>query len=85
MDSKITLSFDNEVINKAKKFADKHHISLSRLTEYLYDHMTRQPYHNLEEMPLAHWISQLAEGKVEYRTRKRSNKTLKNEFFKSRG
>jgi hypothetical protein len=85
MDAKITLSFDDEVINKAKKFADRHHISLSRLTEYLYDQMTRQPYRNLEDMPLADWINQLAEGKTTYRTRGKNSKSLKQEFFKSRG
>lgn len=31
MDAKITLSFDKEVIGKAKKFADDHNISLSRM------------------------------------------------------
>ncbi|HRH61362.1 MAG TPA: DUF6364 family protein, partial [Chitinophagaceae bacterium] len=36
MDAKITLSFNKEVITEAKKFAESHHMSLSRLTEYLY-------------------------------------------------
>ena len=35
MDAKITLSFDESVINKAKRFASEQNISLSRLTEFL--------------------------------------------------
>jgi hypothetical protein len=34
MDSKITLSFDELVIDKAKKYAAKNNISLSRLTKF---------------------------------------------------
>ena len=40
MDTKITLRFDESVIEDAKKFADKNNISLSRLTEFLYKKMT---------------------------------------------
>jgi hypothetical protein len=35
MDCKITLSFDESVIQKAKKYAANNDISLSRLTEFL--------------------------------------------------
>ena len=35
MDSKITLSFDQQVIEQAKEFAAANNISLSRLTEFL--------------------------------------------------
>ena len=36
MNAKITLSFDEAVISKAKKYADANDISLSRLKEFLY-------------------------------------------------
>lgn len=36
MDTKVTLSFDSDAINVAKKFAAKNNISLSRLTEFFY-------------------------------------------------
>jgi hypothetical protein len=35
MDAKITLSFDETVIKKAKRYAENNNISLSRLTEFL--------------------------------------------------
>lgn len=35
MDSKVTLSFNGEIIGKAKRFAEQNNISLSRLTEFL--------------------------------------------------
>ena len=34
MDTKVTLSFNETVINKAKKYAEKNNISLSRLVEF---------------------------------------------------
>tara|TARA_B110000114_G_C14719871_1_gene248811 strand:+ start:282 stop:413 length:132 start_codon:yes stop_codon:yes gene_type:complete len=35
MDAKLTLSFDEEVIIQAKKYASEQGISMSRLVEYL--------------------------------------------------
>ncbi len=35
MNAKLTLSFNEEVINKAKKYAEENDISLSRLIEFL--------------------------------------------------
>jgi hypothetical protein len=84
MDAKITLSFDEQVIHKAKKFAEANNISLSRLTEYLYSKITHGQYKQLEEIPVAEWVNSLAEGVVEYRTKSRSRKSLKKEYFKSR-
>lgn len=84
MDAKITLSFSEDVIEKAKKFAEAHNISLSRLTEIIYQRMTSASYKNLEELPIADWVSQLAEGEMEYRKRPRSRKSMKSEFYKSR-
>ncbi|HMV09861.1 MAG TPA: DUF6364 family protein [Cyclobacteriaceae bacterium] len=84
MDSKITLSFDEGVIAKAKKFADSQNISLSRLTEFLYRKITSGEYENLESLPVADWVNLLAEGETEYKTKGRSRKTLKREYLKSR-
>ncbi|MBX2896160.1 MAG: hypothetical protein KF763_12000 [Cyclobacteriaceae bacterium] len=83
MDAKITLRFDATVIERAKRFADKQNISLSRLTELLYDKITHQSYASLEDIAVADWVIQVAEGKAEYRTKKRSRKSLRNEFLKS--
>lgn len=84
MDTKITLSFNGEIISKAKKFADRHNISLSRLTEMLYQKMTAENYKSLEDFPISDWVNEVAEGKAEYKTKPSSRKALKKEFFKSR-
>lgn len=84
MDAKITLSFDRQVIEKAKKFAADHHISLSRLTEFLYHQITTGQYQQLEDMPISDWVREVAEGRVEYKTRSISRKDQKDEFFQSR-
>ena len=81
MDAKITLSFDEKVVQKAKKFADANNVSLSRLTEYLYRKITTENYKNLEDMPVADWINQLAEGDAVYKTKPRKGSTMKKEFF----
>ncbi len=84
MDSKITLSFNEEIINKAKKFADDQNISLSRLTEFLYSKIVSGHYKSLEDLPVADWVTMVSEGEAEYKTKKRGRKALKDEFMKSR-
>lgn len=84
MDAKVTLSFDREVIRKAKRFAEANNISLSRLTELLFKKITSGNYRDLEELPIADWVHQLAEGEVEYKTSKRGRKATKAEFYASK-
>lgn len=84
MDAKITLSFDKEVIKKAKSFANANNISLSRLTEFLYRQITSGHYKGLEELPITDWVYMLAEGDTEYKTNLRNRKSMKDEFFNSR-
>ena len=84
MDAKITLSFDRDIIEKAKKFAEAQNVSLSRLTEFLYRQITSGSYKNLEELPVSDWVLMVAEGKAEYKTRQRPRKSIKKEFFDSR-
>ena len=84
MDAKITLSFEESVIARAKKFADEHNMSLSRLMEFLLDKMTSKNYKSLEDIPVSEWVSKVAEGQAEYKIRKKSRKEMKNEYFKSR-
>lgn len=84
MDIKITLSFDEEIVAKAKRYADQHNISLSRLTEMLYQKMTSGNYKSIEEFPIADWVSQVAEGAAEYKTKARTRRAMKKEYFKSR-
>ena len=81
MDTKITLSFNKDIIERAKEFADQNNISLSRLTEFLYAQITSKNYKSFEELPIADWVTQVAEGEVEYKRTPASRKALKDEFF----
>lgn len=85
MDNKITLSFDESVITKAKKYAENNNISLSRLIEFLLNKITSNNYTSLEDFPISDWVQQVAEGDAVYETKaKRSRKAAKEEYFKSR-
>ena len=84
MDAKITLSFDERVIKKAKQYAEKQNISLSRLMEMLLDKITTNNYQNLENMPIADWVNQLSDGKAQYISKSKKRSALKKEFFEKR-
>ncbi|MEO8569916.1 MAG: DUF6364 family protein [Ginsengibacter sp.] len=85
MDNKITLSFDESVITRAKKYAENNNISLSRLIEFLLKKVTSNNYTSLEDFPISDWVQQVAEGEAIYETKaKRSRKIAKEEYFKSR-
>jgi len=79
METKLTLHFDQEVIEKAKEFAAANNTSLSRLTEFLYRQITSGNYKTMEDFPVAAWVNQVAEGEAVYK--RRSRKDLKSEFF----
>ena len=79
METKLTLHFDQEVIEKAKKFAADNNISLSRLTEYLYRQITSGNYKTIEEFPVSEWVNKVAEGEAVYK--RRSRKELKDEYL----
>ena len=84
MDAKITLSFDEKVIEKAKEFAAKNNMSLSRLTEHFYRNITGGHYKHLEELPIADWVNEVAEGEVVYLRKNRSRKETNGEYFESK-
>jgi hypothetical protein len=84
MDAKITLSFDETVIKKAKRYAENNNISLSRLTEFLLSKVTSNSYQSLEDLPISDWVTVVSEGEVEYQTKVKKNKNLKAEYFKSK-
>lgn len=84
MDAKITLSFDEAIIKKAKRYAQNNNISLSRLTEFLLSKVTNNNYQSLEDLPISDWVHLVAEGDVEYQTKAKKSKDLKNEYFKSK-
>ena len=84
MDNKITLSFDETVITKAKRYADKNNISLSRLVEFLLQKVTTSGYQSLEDFPISDWVNQIAEGEAVYQTKKKTRKESKEAFYFSR-
>jgi hypothetical protein len=80
MDAKVTLSFDAQVIAKAKAYAESQGLSLSRLTEVLLRKAVGSSYSDIESMPVADWVSVLAEGDVTYGKTK-NRKELKESFY----
>ena len=84
MDAKITLSFNESIAIKAKKYAEKNNISLSRLVEFLLDKVTSSGYTSFEDFPVSDWVSQVAEGAATYQTKDRSRKSSKNEYYASK-
>ncbi len=84
MDAKVTLSFDQSTIENAKAFAEKHNISLSRLTEFLYKRLDVKTYSSLEDLPISEWVGMVAEGKAAYKTKSSSRKEMRDEFMHSR-
>jgi hypothetical protein len=84
MDAKITLSFNEAVAAKAKKYAEKNNISLSRLVEFLLDKVSSSGYTSYEDFPVSDWVSQVAEGQATYQTKARSRKSLKKQFYSSK-
>lgn len=85
MDNKITLSFDSDVIARAKQYAESNNISLSRLIEFLLNKITATSYNSLEDFPISEWVNQVAEGEAVYYTKaRRTRKAAKAEYFNSR-
>jgi hypothetical protein len=85
MDTKLTLSFDQEVVAKAKKYAAENNISLSKLIERLLIQVTSTDYQSLEEYPIADWVSKVAEGEIEYKTAAKTvRQSGKDEFYEAK-
>ncbi|MET0394746.1 MAG: DUF6364 family protein [Chitinophagaceae bacterium] len=84
MDAKVTLRFDEGVVARAKRYAEKNNISLSRLVEFLLQQTVSGQYASLEELPVADWVHQVAEGEAEYIIKKKSRKAAKAQYFSSR-
>jgi len=60
MDSKLTLKLDENVIERAKKYAASKKLSLSRLIESYLDALTNEDIHDLEISP---FVKSIANGK----------------------
>ncbi len=84
MDTKLTLSFDEAIIIKAKNFAERNNISLSRMIEHLLSKVVEKPYQSLDDFPISDWVNIVAEGKAIYQTKNLKKTSLKDEFFASK-
>lgn len=84
MDTKLTLSFNSEVITKAKKYAAAHNLSLSRMIEIILQKITSANYSSMEEFPIAGWVQEISEGEAVYTKKFRKRKETKKTFYKSR-
>lgn len=84
MDTKITLSFNADVIADAKAFASKNHISLSRLTEFIYSQLTIKNYTSLDDLPISDWVSMVSEGEAVYKPIKDTRQQTKSAYYSSR-
>jgi hypothetical protein len=85
MDTKLTLSLDEAVISKAKRYAATNNISLSRLVEFLLQKVTSPVYKSLEDFPISDWVSEVSEGSATYQTtKKRTRKSAKAAYFSSK-
>lgn len=51
MTTKLTLTLDNNVIERAKKYAKKNQISLSRLVEFYFKSLTSDKESQIENLP----------------------------------
>jgi hypothetical protein len=85
MDAKVTLSFDQAIIEQAKEFASHNNISLSRLIEFLLRKATGSSYQNLDELPVSDWVNMVAEGKAECIKKPKDRTSLKKEYYSSKG
>ena len=84
MDTRITLNFDEAVIAKAKKFAQKNNITLSMLTEYLYRKVISANKSSSDSLPVSEWAKKISEGEVESLIRQKKIREMKAEYFESR-
>jgi predicted DNA-binding protein len=84
MQSKVTLSFNKQIIEEAKVYAESQNMSLSRLTEYLLRRVMQEHLHKVEDYPIADWVAEIAEGRAEYITKPKSRRATKKDFFEGK-
>ena len=66
MDTKLTLSVDKKVIERAKKYAKAHQVSLSGMIENYLQILTQQPKPDFEPTPLIKSLSGVIDLKSDF-------------------
>ena len=84
MDTKLTLSFDAGVAERAKAFAEANNISMSRLVEFMLSKVTDSRYRSIDELPVSDWVNQVAEGEVTYVRKNAAERNVKKDYLASR-
>ena len=84
MDVKITLSFNESIIKKAKKYAEENNISLSRLVEFMLQKTVSGNHASLDELPISDWVTTVSEGETTYQIKRQSRKSMKEEYYNSK-
>ena len=84
MDTKLTLSFDAGVADRAMSFAEANNISLSRLIEFMLSKVTDERYRSLDELPVSDRIQLVAEGEVTYVRKDAADSDVKKDHLVSR-
>ena len=62
MDSKLTLKLDKSVIERAKEYAKKNQVSLSRLIENYLASLTQKDKTNKKEIEISPFVKSIATG-----------------------
>lgn len=66
METKLTLRLDNNVIERAKNYAQNHKISLSKMIESYLDSITKQKSEKIEITPFVESLSGVIELPSDY-------------------
>jgi hypothetical protein len=74
MATKLTLTLDNKIIEKAKIYAEKNKISLSKLVEFYFKSLSHAPRNKLENVPP---ITKELSGIARIKTEKSDKELLK--------
>jgi hypothetical protein len=82
MDTKVTLSFDQATIEKAKAYASSQGLSLSRMMEIMLQRLIDNSQYSLENYPVSDWVTIVSEGPAEYRKANESLKKNRTEAYK---
>lgn len=81
MDAKITLSFNADTIALAKEYAKEKGISLSRLTEYIYNKLVTTNDSKIYDLPISSWVMDLASDKPAYHHNPKTRKQTRQAYY----
>lgn len=70
MDSKLTVRLDSDVIERAKSYARRHNVSVSRMIESYLDSVTHTKSKDIEITPLVKSLSGVIEINADYDLKK---------------